>query len=203
MTLWWRRNLQSVGGILLKRWNESTQGHCFLVFFFILCLPDHNNHYVPHRSGIVVEVSGIYSALLCQRKWPMARRFQYYYYCIHVGHGFFSVCYLCLGRIQYDLYKTINFIRILFISTMPEYYYYILCYYNMFVVICIILWQRKYCLPSAVNKSRLRAIVSKDNNDMILVKVIILFPCVIRVELIHNHLHVLLSREIMTSPYRF
>jgi len=52
-----------------------------------------------------------------------------------------------------------------------------------------------------VNKSCLRAIVSKDNNDILLVKVIILFPRVIRVELIHNHLHVLLSRDMMTSPY--
>lgn len=121
MTLRWCSEETSLWAeyYLPKRWNESIQGHCFFKLFFILCLPDQNNHYVMHRSGIV-EVSSVRihyyvkESDLCQGDFNIIIST---IIVVYIGHGLFIVRYLCRGQIKYDLYETIiNDIRILCLS---------------------------------------------------------------------------------------
>jgi len=133
-----RRNpQQSVGGIIEEMKWKYPRTLFFGFDFFILCWPDHNNHYVPHRSGIV-EVSIAHYYVKESDLWQGDFNIIIIITIIIRWACIFHCPLFVLEQIKHDLYKTINYIRILFISTMSKYYY-----YTMFVVICIILWQRK------------------------------------------------------------
>ena len=81
----------------------------FLIFFFYT-LSDHN-HYVLHRSGIV-EVSIGYYYVKESDLWQGDFSITIIIDTLGID---FIVRYLYHGQIKYDLYKTINYIRILFI----------------------------------------------------------------------------------------